>query len=118
MVTVKGRSAAKGPDALAARAYRPSRNSKTVSSGSATVNGWRRRARPRRSSRHSWCPLLGMASDVPGACDRNCLTWVSVSYNLPFVETYGAAGVAALGDPTRRAIFESLARRPKAVGEL
>ncbi|MBO0786420.1 MAG: winged helix-turn-helix transcriptional regulator [Actinobacteria bacterium] len=32
--------------------------------------------------------------------------------------TYGSAGIAALGDPTRRAIFESLARRPKAVGEL
>jgi DNA-binding transcriptional ArsR family regulator len=34
------------------------------------------------------------------------------------VETYGSAGIAALGDPTRRAIFESLARRPKAVGDL
>jgi len=34
------------------------------------------------------------------------------------VETYGSSGIAALGDPTRRAIFESLARRPKAVGEL
>ena len=32
--------------------------------------------------------------------------------------TYGPAGIAALGDATRRAIFESLARRPKAVGEL
>jgi DNA-binding transcriptional ArsR family regulator len=41
-----------------------------------------------------------------------------VSYNLPFVETYGSAGIAALGDPTRRAIFESLARRPNAVGDL
>jgi DNA-binding transcriptional ArsR family regulator len=27
-------------------------------------------------------------------------------------------GLAALGDPTRRAIFERLAERPKAVGEL
>jgi DNA-binding transcriptional ArsR family regulator len=34
------------------------------------------------------------------------------------VETYGSAGIAALGDPTRRAIFESLASRPKSVGEL
>jgi DNA-binding transcriptional ArsR family regulator len=37
------------------------------------------------------------------------------------VETYGvsgSAGIAALGDPTRRAIFESLARAPKSVGEL
>ena len=32
------------------------------------------------------------------------------------METYGSAGIAALGDPTRRTIFESLARRPKAVG--
>jgi len=46
------------------------------------------------------------------------LTNTSVSYNLPFVETYGSAAIAALGDPTRRAIFESLARRPKAVGEI
>jgi len=46
------------------------------------------------------------------------LTARSVSYNLPFVETYGSAAIAALGDPTRRAIFESLARKPKAVGEL
>jgi DNA-binding transcriptional ArsR family regulator len=29
-----------------------------------------------------------------------------------------AAGLAALGDPTRRAIFERLADRPRAVGEL
>ena len=34
------------------------------------------------------------------------------------METYGSAAIAALGDPTRRAIFESLARRPKAVGEI
>ncbi len=32
--------------------------------------------------------------------------------------TYAAAGIAALGDPTRRAIFERLADRPCAVGEL
>jgi DNA-binding HxlR family transcriptional regulator len=41
-----------------------------------------------------------------------------VSCNLRFVGTYGSAGIAALGDPTRRSIFESLARRPQAVGEL
>jgi DNA-binding transcriptional ArsR family regulator len=39
------------------------------------------------------------------------------------VETYGAAGsgdapLSLLGDPTRRAIFELLARRPRSVGEL
>ena len=34
------------------------------------------------------------------------------------METYGDRALAALGDPTRRAIFESLARGPKAVGQL
>jgi DNA-binding transcriptional ArsR family regulator len=34
------------------------------------------------------------------------------------VVTYQADAWAALGDPTRRAIFERLADRPRAVGEL
>jgi DNA-binding transcriptional ArsR family regulator len=34
------------------------------------------------------------------------------------VTTYRTEGWAALGDPTRRAIFERLADRPRAVGEL
>jgi DNA-binding transcriptional ArsR family regulator len=34
------------------------------------------------------------------------------------VETYGDAGLGLLGDPTRRAIVELLARRPCSVGEL
>jgi DNA-binding transcriptional ArsR family regulator len=34
------------------------------------------------------------------------------------VTTYQADGWAALGDPTRRSIFELLADRPRAVGEL
>ena len=33
------------------------------------------------------------------------------------MKTY-EGGLAALGDPTRRAIFERLAERPRAVGEL
>jgi DNA-binding transcriptional ArsR family regulator len=32
--------------------------------------------------------------------------------------TYRPEGLTALGDPTRRAIFERLADRPRAVGEL
>ena len=32
--------------------------------------------------------------------------------------TYGTDGLTALGDPTRREIFERLAERPRAVGEL
>jgi DNA-binding transcriptional ArsR family regulator len=34
------------------------------------------------------------------------------------VETYGDGGLGLLGDPSRRAIFELLARRPSSVGEL
>jgi DNA-binding transcriptional ArsR family regulator len=34
------------------------------------------------------------------------------------VETNGVTAIGALGDPTRRAIFECLARRPMAVGQL
>jgi DNA-binding transcriptional ArsR family regulator len=34
------------------------------------------------------------------------------------VQTYRTEGWDALGDPTRRAIFERLADRPRAVGEL
>ena len=34
------------------------------------------------------------------------------------MSTYGSNGLTALGDPTRRAIFERLARGPLAVGEL
>jgi DNA-binding transcriptional ArsR family regulator len=38
---------------------------------------------------------------------------------LPFVETYQPTdGWAVLSDPTRRAIVECLAERPRAVGEL
>ena len=42
----------------------------------------------------------------------------SVSVDLRFVDTYGDGGLGLLGDPTRRAIFELLARRPASVGEL
>jgi DNA-binding transcriptional ArsR family regulator len=41
-----------------------------------------------------------------------------VSVCLRFVVTYRVDGWTALGDPTRRAIFERLAERPRAVGEL
>ena len=41
-----------------------------------------------------------------------------VSLGLPFAVTYRTDGLTALGDPTRRAIFEQLADRPRAVGEL
>jgi DNA-binding transcriptional ArsR family regulator len=34
------------------------------------------------------------------------------------VETYGVAALTALGDPTRRAVFECLAHGPKPVGQL
>ena len=34
------------------------------------------------------------------------------------MDAYGDGGLGLLGDPTRRAIFELLARRPSSVGEL
>ena len=34
------------------------------------------------------------------------------------MQTYRTEGLAALGDPTRREIFERLAERPQAVGDL
>jgi DNA-binding transcriptional ArsR family regulator len=34
------------------------------------------------------------------------------------VDTNGVAGLGLLGDPTRRAIFELLARHPRTVGQL
>lgn len=43
---------------------------------------------------------------------------LSVSLNLPCVQTYQHDGWSALGDRTRRAIFERLVDRPCAVGEL
>src|ERR671925_1318045 len=41
-----------------------------------------------------------------------------VSADLRFVDAYGIAGLGLLGDPTRRAIFELLARRACSVGEI
>lgn len=41
-----------------------------------------------------------------------------VRLRLRFVPTYGDGGLGLLGDPTRRAIFELLARRPASVQEL
>jgi DNA-binding transcriptional ArsR family regulator len=41
-----------------------------------------------------------------------------VSLRLPLVSTYGSNGLTALGDATRRAIFERLALGPQAVGEI
>jgi DNA-binding transcriptional ArsR family regulator len=41
-----------------------------------------------------------------------------VSIDLPLVLPYQSDAWTALGDPTRKAIFELLADRPRAVGEL
>ena len=46
------------------------------------------------------------------------LTAATVSVNLPFVTTYQGDAWTALGDPTRRSIFERIVDRPRAVGEL
>jgi DNA-binding transcriptional ArsR family regulator len=41
-----------------------------------------------------------------------------VSYNLPLVETYESQILDALGDPTRRSVFERLRGGPRSVGEI
>lgn len=51
------------------------------------------------------------------ALDGPCVI-ASVSLTLPFVSAYRGVALGLLGDPTRRAIFELLARRPCSVGEL
>jgi DNA-binding transcriptional ArsR family regulator len=42
----------------------------------------------------------------------------AVGLDLPFVHTYQQQALQALGDPTRREIFERLTAGPLAVGEL
>jgi DNA-binding transcriptional ArsR family regulator len=42
----------------------------------------------------------------------------AVSLHLPLVQTYQTDAWTALGDPTRKAIFELLVDRPRPVGEL
>jgi DNA-binding transcriptional ArsR family regulator len=59
----------------------------------------------------------GLAAAFPASPVRTCRE-SSVSLVLPFVETNEDGGLGLLGDPTRRAIFELLARRPHSVGEL
>jgi DNA-binding transcriptional ArsR family regulator len=54
----------------------------------------------------------------PGCPKRSLAPRTTVSIALPFVTTYGDASLGLLGDPTRRAIFELLARRPYSVQEL
>ena len=49
---------------------------------------------------------------------KKLLYFLSVSCSLPFVSTYQMDALGVLGDPTRRAIVELLAARPRAVGEL
>jgi DNA-binding transcriptional ArsR family regulator len=51
------------------------------------------------------------------ARNRACAHYL-VSIGLPTVKTVQVAGWTALGDPTRRAIFECLADRPRPVAEL
>jgi DNA-binding transcriptional ArsR family regulator len=55
----------------------------------------------------------------PFACSGFLTRHASVSEYLPFVSAYQREdGWGALGDPTRRAIVECLAERPRAVCEL
>lgn len=49
---------------------------------------------------------------------RGGLTPQYVSYSLPLVETYIEQILDALGDPTRRSVFERLRGGPRSVGEI
>ena len=68
-----------------------------------------------------WLAALGVAGcgvrTIAPTPDPARLTASYVRCNLRFVGTYGSAAIAALGDPNRRAIFRSPARKPKTVGE-
>lgn len=46
------------------------------------------------------------------------MTSILVRLFLPFVDAYQQRALQALGDPTRREIFERLSRSPLAVGQL
>jgi DNA-binding transcriptional ArsR family regulator len=59
-----------------------------------------------------------LRSDTRPRASKRVDTRVPVSLCLRCVQTYQADGWSALGDRTRRAIFERLADRPSAVGEL
>jgi DNA-binding transcriptional ArsR family regulator len=58
-------------------------------------------------------PASQSGRDRGTACQQT-----AVSIGLPLVFAYQTDGLSALGDATRRAIFERLADRPQAVGEL
>jgi DNA-binding transcriptional ArsR family regulator len=61
-------------------------------------------------------PWTSTVTAQPLVPDR--LTYRRVSDNLRSVVTYQVDGWSALGDPTRRAIFERLVDGPLAVGDL
>jgi DNA-binding transcriptional ArsR family regulator len=62
-------------------------------------------------------PPTGRARSLRGRLESLAIT--TVSGNLPFVAANRRGdGLTALGDPTRRAIFECLVEGPRPVGEL
>ena len=78
-----------------------------------------RRRLPLRSRRRPFQPAGPRTRDGAGAEGFAVLTPASVSRSFPFVATYQAhEGWEALGDPSRLAIVQCLADRPRAVGEL
>jgi DNA-binding transcriptional ArsR family regulator len=68
--------------------------------------------------------LSGTVVTVSGARLRPCYQQVRacagpmVNIDLPFMQVYGEPRLSLLGDSTRQAIFELLARQPCSVGEL
>jgi len=65
---------------------------------------------PRRAYRGELVPLLAVSASLP-------LVTTNAATNLP-PDPRVAEALTALADPTRRQIFEHVAARPRAVGEL
>src|SRR6478672_8376370 len=76
------------------------------------------RRRPPRGARGVGRGRCGAARVGRGPAAPPLDTRSDVSIDLPFVTTYQGRGLSALADPTRRTIFERVAERPRAVGEL
>lgn len=62
--------------------------------------------------------MASLRTEAKGPATNSGLTGTFVSGNLRFVPTYQAEALDALGDPTRRSVFELLAAGPLSVGEL
>jgi DNA-binding transcriptional ArsR family regulator len=79
------------------------------------IHGFMKVIGPRRGSR---VRAFAQAEIFPAVCNYWLDTLTIVSANLRLVDAYLQAGLEALGDATRLAIFQKLATGPMAVNEL